>query len=165
MWIFLRLRFRPIMVPWGTDLEMANFSFKRLFRSSEHSIKCCENGNYKPSVRNVCFSFWGFRFTFSEILLFLWVVCVRLWHEETRTQMIKTYFLNLQHSVICLSSESNITALLSGNTRRQRKTCRRSSLERKPAFLSFQKRWKHFSEKLMTGWWGKQIKSDCLLFV
>ena len=31
------------------------------------------------------------------------------------------------------------------------------SPERKPAFLSFQKRWKHFSEK-------NEIKNDCLLF-
>ena len=70
VWIFFRLRFRPIMVPWGTDLKMANFSFKRLFRSAEHSIKCCKNGKYKPSARNVFFRFGDFTLLFQKYWFF-----------------------------------------------------------------------------------------------
>ena len=69
MSFFLRVLFCPVMAQKAIGVKMANFGFKRLFCSSETRVENCSLGNLKPLVRIVCFLFWWFYFSFTEIML------------------------------------------------------------------------------------------------
>ena len=59
----------PTTPPFDFSLKLTNFGFKRLFCSSQPRVENCNLGNLKPLVRILCFLFWWFHFSFTEIML------------------------------------------------------------------------------------------------
>ena len=65
----VNIQLLPTTPPFDFSLKLTNFGFKRLFCSSQPRVENCNLGNLKPLVRIVCFLFWWFHFSFTEIML------------------------------------------------------------------------------------------------